>query len=154
MIIILYHLLSISLQKYFQSGSNAGQDSTLVVEWTNQHGCGGREGDDSHKLNCNLVLQYMVQDYDGTSQAGEQPSASGCNMGWSVSNPGWSVSNQDLQHWIECLQHWQQKSCAAQLIKLDLGTKLEKTGVFAQDIISENHFWFTSSPADSASYFY
>ena len=40
------------------------------MEWTNQHGCGGNEDDDPHKLNCNLVLQYMVQDYDGMSQDG------------------------------------------------------------------------------------
>lgn len=59
------------MQKYFQSGSNEGEDTTLQVEWTNQHGCGGNEDNDPHKLNCNLVLQYMVQDYDGTSQDGE-----------------------------------------------------------------------------------
>lgn len=55
------------LQKYFQSGPAA--ETKLTVEWTNQHGCGGNEDDDQHKLNCNIVIQYMVQDYDGT-QAG------------------------------------------------------------------------------------
>lgn len=54
--------------KYFQSGSTEGEDTTLLIEWTNQHGCGGNQDTDPHKLNCNLVLQYMVQDYDGTSQ--------------------------------------------------------------------------------------
>ena len=34
----------------------------LTIEWTNQHGCGGDEDRAPHKLNCNLVLQYMVQD--------------------------------------------------------------------------------------------
>ena len=34
------------------------EESELTVEWTNQHGCGGNEGDDPHKLNCNMVLQY------------------------------------------------------------------------------------------------
>ena len=32
-----------------------------MVEWTNQHGCGGDEDSDPHKLNCNVVLQYMCQ---------------------------------------------------------------------------------------------
>jgi hypothetical protein len=31
-------------------------ESQLVLEWTNQHGCG--HGD----LDCNIVLQYMCQD--------------------------------------------------------------------------------------------
>ena len=32
------------------------------MEWTNQHGCGGNEDTDAHKLNCNIVMQYMVMD--------------------------------------------------------------------------------------------
>jgi len=50
-------------QKYFQSGRDV--DTNLLIEWTNQHGCGGNEDNDPHKLNCNIVIQYMVQDYDG-----------------------------------------------------------------------------------------
>lgn len=34
-------------------------ESILSVEWTSQHGCGGNERNDPHKLNCNMVLQYM-----------------------------------------------------------------------------------------------
>eukprot|EP00056_Hartaetosiga_gracilis_P022713 m.32523 g.32523 ORF g.32523 m.32523 type:complete len:769 (+) comp9789_c0_seq1:45-2351(+) len=34
-------------------------ESILSVEWTNQHGCGGNDHNDPHKLNCNMVLQYM-----------------------------------------------------------------------------------------------
>ena len=58
------------LQKYFQSGPEAA--SYLTIEWTNQHGCGGNEDSDTHKLNCNLVIQYMVQDYAqyGSTQTG------------------------------------------------------------------------------------
>ena len=41
----------------------------MTIEWTNQHACGGNEDNDPHKPNCNLVIQYMVQDYDG-DQAG------------------------------------------------------------------------------------
>ena len=33
--------------------------SILSVEWTNQHGCGGNEHGDPHKLNCQLIIQYM-----------------------------------------------------------------------------------------------
>lgn len=47
-------------QKYFQSGPSAS--SSLTIEWTNQHGCGGNEDSDPHKLNCNIVIQYMVSD--------------------------------------------------------------------------------------------
>ena len=53
-------------QEFFQSGpSHKGQGndgkSFLTIEWTNQHGCGGSEDKDPHKLNCNLVLQYMCE---------------------------------------------------------------------------------------------
>ncbi len=37
------------------------EGSTLPIEWTNQHGCGGHEGSDEHIQNCNLVIQYMCQ---------------------------------------------------------------------------------------------
>ena len=47
-------------QQYFQSSDRA--DSKLTIEWTNQHGCGGNEDDDPNKLNCNIVIQYMVSD--------------------------------------------------------------------------------------------
>ena len=49
-------------------------DTNLLIEWTNQHGCGGNEDNDPHKLNCNIVIQYMVQDYDG-NQAGMSTAA-------------------------------------------------------------------------------
>jgi plastocyanin len=40
--------------KYFQSG--VAGNSELVVQYTNQHGCG------NEKLNCNVVIQYKCQD--------------------------------------------------------------------------------------------
>ncbi|XP_022106441.1 protein DD3-3-like isoform X1 [Acanthaster planci] len=63
--------------KYFESGpyktmvangqlTGQGQ-SLMTVEWTNQHGCGGDEDTDPHKLNCNIVLQYMCQDDAATA---------------------------------------------------------------------------------------
>jgi hypothetical protein len=57
------------LQKYWQSGQEEG--TYLTVEWTNQHGCGGNEDNDPHKLNCNMVIQYMVMDYDPDETAEE-----------------------------------------------------------------------------------
>lgn len=42
------------------------EESELFVEYTNQHGCGGNEKDDTNKLNCNLVIQYMCNT-DGNS---------------------------------------------------------------------------------------
>ncbi len=64
-------IFSFFVQKYFQSGTEA--ETRLTIEWTNQHGCGGNEDTDTHKLNCNLVIQYMVQDYEeyGSTQAGK-----------------------------------------------------------------------------------
>ena len=52
------------LQKYFQSSTSGPGKSYLTIEWTNQHGCGGNEDSDPHKLNCNIVLQYMCQPDD------------------------------------------------------------------------------------------
>ena len=43
----------------------------LQLEWTNQHGCGGNEENDPHKLNCNLVIQFMVQNFIDGEQDGE-----------------------------------------------------------------------------------
>eukprot|EP00052_Salpingoeca_macrocollata_P005045 m.45054 g.45054 ORF g.45054 m.45054 type:complete len:771 (-) comp14625_c0_seq1:345-2657(-) len=47
---------------YFMSANPAvdpNSRSVLTIEWTNQHGCGGNEHGDAHKLNCQLVFQYM-----------------------------------------------------------------------------------------------
>jgi len=54
--------LAYDFQYYMSSAASATSDkgrSILHVEWTNQHGCGGNEHDDPHKLNCNILLQYM-----------------------------------------------------------------------------------------------
>ena len=51
-------------QKYFQSGADSKAVSELLLEWTNQHGCGGDVNTDPHKQNCNIVLQYMCQSND------------------------------------------------------------------------------------------
>jgi len=56
-------------QNYFQSGLTG--DSELTVEWTAQHGCGGDEDTSPHKLNCNMVLQFMCQDDDEDTAARE-----------------------------------------------------------------------------------
>mmetsp|Transcript_15846 Transcript_15846/g.22299 ORF Transcript_15846/g.22299 Transcript_15846/m.22299 type:complete len:645 (-) Transcript_15846:297-2231(-) len=34
------------------------EGSVLPVEWTAQHGCGGSEENDAHKLNCNMLIQF------------------------------------------------------------------------------------------------
>jgi len=51
-----------SSQEYFMSGTSKADASKLIVEWTNQHGCGGNEDTNPHKLNCNVVIQYMDVD--------------------------------------------------------------------------------------------
>ncbi|XP_013394675.1 protein DD3-3-like [Lingula anatina] len=58
--------------KYFQSSSASNGQSYLTVEWTNQHGCGGNEDTDPHKVNCNMVLQYMCQPDDGTASQADR----------------------------------------------------------------------------------
>ena len=68
-------ILIVFFQQYFQSAMVGQGTSRLTIEWTNQHGCGGDENRGPHKLNCNIVLQYMVQDL------GCPPSK------WSASNP-------------------------------------------------------------------
>jgi len=42
------------------------EDSEMVIEWTNQHACGGNEDGDTQKVNCNIVIQYMcdIEDSD------------------------------------------------------------------------------------------
>jgi len=42
------------------------EGSQLHLEWTNQHGCGGNEKNDTQKMNCNMVIQYACdQTIDG-----------------------------------------------------------------------------------------
>jgi len=46
------------------------EGSNVLIEWANQHGCGGHEGTDTHKLNCEIHLQYMCDAaYDPTKRA-------------------------------------------------------------------------------------
>uniref|UniRef100_F6TG38 Self-marker protein n=1 Tax=Ciona intestinalis TaxID=7719 RepID=F6TG38_CIOIN len=47
--------------------TNQRSSSELEIEWTNQHGCGGNEDTAPHKMNCNLVLQFMCQDNINTA---------------------------------------------------------------------------------------
>ena len=42
------------------SGATAKDVSTLIVEWTNQHGCGGNDDTNPSKLNCDITIQYMI----------------------------------------------------------------------------------------------
>lgn len=47
------------LQNFFQSGVTG--KSYLTFEWTNQHGSGGNDDTNPHKMNSNIVLQYKCQ---------------------------------------------------------------------------------------------
>jgi len=53
----LYDYNDVTSNKQYQMGYY--EKSGLVVEWTNQHACGGSEGSDPQKVNCNIVIQYM-----------------------------------------------------------------------------------------------
>ena len=48
------------LQQYYASGPTDAEASKLIVEWTNQHGCGGNK-DSPHKTNCNIVIQVSIE---------------------------------------------------------------------------------------------
>jgi hypothetical protein len=41
------------------------EQSTLQINWANQHGCGGNEGTDPYKLNCAIMFQYMCDTTNG-----------------------------------------------------------------------------------------
>lgn len=59
---ILLHLLQIFFTSSSKSRTTKDQGRTFLnIEWTNQHGCGGDEDTDPHKVNCNLVIQYLCQ---------------------------------------------------------------------------------------------
>jgi len=49
---------------YFQSGREGV--SQLSVEWWDQHGCGRRDESDPHWIDCQIILQYMCQDGEGS----------------------------------------------------------------------------------------
>ncbi|EDQ91091.1 uncharacterized protein MONBRDRAFT_31750 [Monosiga brevicollis MX1] len=75
--------------------------SILTVEWTNQHGCGGNEHDDPHKLNCNLILQYMCipddpEDAD-ISEGGRTGAASDCEKECLIPNENNPTCTPSLQ---------------------------------------------------------
>jgi hypothetical protein len=52
--------------QYYASGPTEDEASKLIVEWTNQHGCGGN-ADSPHKTNCNIVIQMMCMS-NGTEE--------------------------------------------------------------------------------------
>ena len=54
------YLINIFLQKYFASGPGSGDISSLVLEWTNQHGCGKDDKKNNRKVNCDFIIQYRV----------------------------------------------------------------------------------------------
>lgn len=46
-------------EMYFQSGATG--KSYLTIEWTNQHGCGAKNADDTNEIDCHLVMQYKCE---------------------------------------------------------------------------------------------
>lgn len=59
--ILTIHFASNVFQNFFQSGGNDQGKTFLTFEWTNQHGSGGNDRTNPHKMNSNVVLQYMCQ---------------------------------------------------------------------------------------------
>lgn len=71
------------------------EKSDLVVEWTNQHGCGGNEATDPNKLNCNLVFQYGWQT-DNTLLAGSPQYWLDLKSGRNTNTPGTANTINDF----------------------------------------------------------
>ena len=72
---------------YFQSGE-VGK-SYLTVEWTNQHGCGNKDADDTNFVDCHLVMQYKCE---STAGVRDFP----MRNGFDVSTPDYSRNPQDV----------------------------------------------------------
>ena len=61
--------------RYFQSGGDSMRSpSELVIEWTNQHGCGTNDAKNPNKLNCDIIAQFTCGDdlKDGTDSGNLQ----------------------------------------------------------------------------------
>ena len=61
--------------RHFQSGGDPSKSpSELLIEWTNQHGCGTTDAQNPNKLNCDLVAQFTCGDHlkDGTDSGNLQ----------------------------------------------------------------------------------
>ena len=58
----IFHIHAFFLQKYFASGPGKQDISSLVLEWTNQHGCGKDDKKNNRKTNCDFIIQYMIRD--------------------------------------------------------------------------------------------
>ncbi|XP_054752094.1 protein DD3-3-like [Lytechinus pictus] len=63
----------------YETMENDAGKSFYTLEWTNQHGCGGSEDTDPHKLNCNIVIQYMCQPDANTPQGDDDTIRNGEN---------------------------------------------------------------------------
>ena len=61
MYILTTHFALNVFQNFFQSGGTDQGKTFLTFEWTNQHGSGGNDVTNPHKMNSNVVLQYMCQ---------------------------------------------------------------------------------------------
>ena len=58
--------------RFYQSdgyGGFGGGTSELLLEWTQQHGCGINDAANPNKLNCDVVIQFLCDDRlrDGVS---------------------------------------------------------------------------------------
>ena len=73
---------------YFQSGT-VGK-SYLTVEWTNQHGCGAKDPDDTNAIDCHMILQYKC---DSTTNINDNDQP--MRNGFSTDTPQYSKS-QDI----------------------------------------------------------
>ena len=78
------------MQNFFQSG-NSGSKSYLTFEWTNQHGSGGDEVMNPHKMNSDIVLQFMCQ------STPDKLTVASLRNGINTNTPNFRASNNDKE---------------------------------------------------------
>lgn len=55
--------------EYMMSGVTKAEATKFIFEWTNQHGCGGNEDDNPAKCNCDVIIQYTIENKLGSETA-------------------------------------------------------------------------------------
>ena len=88
--------------QYYESGPTLEESSRLIIEWANQHGCGGT----NRKSRCNVVIQYMCMnngtdaDYpksqEATPEGGKQRTAY-MRDGVNTNTQGYAKPNRNIK---------------------------------------------------------
>jgi len=81
------------------------EGSTLRAEWASQHGCGGNEATDPHKMNCNMLMQYMCDTQPNSNVAPTLEMQVGLRDGGNTNTPNEPNSYADILTGATALQN-------------------------------------------------